>query len=213
MFKKYTFAIAILMIALTSLVSAQTGRWDDEEFSLEATYRHADTKLATPTGVQQFSIADPRNSPGIRFGYTHFIGGENRRGNFGIGFDGGLNFSNTEGASLDGGPLTIGRFQYKMVLQDNRPDKSVRFGVKGTAGFAREIFRNRAVQGPGGSFQSSRGANAWTYGGGAFVDFGKHRKRLRLGLEYYHSIYLKQLAAFPERTNKHNFEASVGMTF
>lgn len=207
-------SIVFLLIAAFAFTSfSQTGRWADEEFAVEATYRHADAKFQTPTGVSQFGLADPRNSAGFRVGYTHFFGRENGRGNFGIGVEGGATFSNTEGATVDGGNIAIGRAQYKLVLQDNRPDKSVRFGVKGTVGAAREQFKNKAVPGAGGSVVASRGANAWTYGGGAFIDFGKKRKRLRLGLEYYRSIYLKQSPAFPERSNKHNFEASVGLAF
>jgi hypothetical protein len=98
------------------------------------------------------------------------------------------------------------------VLQDNRPNKSVRFGIKATVGAAREQFKDRAIV-SGNAVVRSRGANAWTYGGGAFVDLGKNRQRLRLGLEYYRSVYLKQSTAFPERSDKHNFEASVGLVF
>lgn len=209
--KSIIFSLLLLVLAVPCF--AQTGRFADEEFSIEAVYRHADTKLQTPTGVSQFGLADPRNSAGFRVGYTHFFGRKDGRGNVGIGVEGGATFSNTEGATVDGGNIAIGRAQYKLVFADNRPDRSVRFGVKATAGAAREQFKNKAVPTAGGTVTASRGVNAWTYGAGAFVDLGKNRKRLRLGVEYYRSVYLKQSTAFPLRSDKHNFEASVGLVF
>jgi hypothetical protein len=198
----------------TTVSAQEKGYWDDEELAVELVYRHANAKLEAPTSISQLGLADARNSVGFRVGYTHFFGRENGRGNLGIGVEGGATYSNNDAATLDSGNVAIGRGQFKVVYQDNRPDQKVRFGVKATGGIAREQFKQKALVTPSGAFAGlSAGANAWTFGGGPFVDFGEGRTRLRLGVEYYRSVYLKQNAYFPERTDKHNLEASVGIVF
>lgn len=214
---KKIIALTILMLAGMMTVSAQDlpkGYWDDEEGSVELVYRHANRNLEAPTSVSQLGLADPRNSVGFRVGYTHFFGRENGRGNLGLGIEGGATFSNNDDATVDSGNIAIGRGQLKLVYMDNCPDKKVRLGVKATAGIAREQFKQRAVIGPSGEFAGfSKGQNAWTYGGGPFVDFGEGRTRLRVGVEYYRSVYTKQSVIFPNRSDKHNVEASVGLVF
>lgn len=214
---KKVIALAILFLAGSFSAQAQSepkGYWDDEEVAVELVYRHANAKLEAPTNITQLGLADARNSIGWRAGYTHFFGRENGRGNLGIGVEGGATYSNNDDATLDSGNIAIGRGQFKLVLQDNAPDKTVRFGVKATVGAAREIFKQKAVIGPNGGISGlSTGANAWTFGGGAFVDFGEGRTRLRLGAEYYRSVYAKTNAIFPGREDKHNVEASVGIVF
>lgn len=204
---------AVVILALVGVVSAsaqvsQSNVWDDEEFAVELVYRHANARLEAPTGVSQLTLADPRNSVGFRVGYTHFFGRKDGRGNLGIGVEGGATFSNNDAATVDSGNIAIGRGQYKLVYMDNRPDKKVRLGGKLTAGIAREQFKNRCLQNT-----CSNGQNAWTLGAGTFVDFGGGRRRLRLGAEYYYSIYTKQSAFFPDRANKHNVELSAGLVF
>jgi hypothetical protein len=208
--KKLLFLL-FLMVA-TVATQAQEGRWADEELTLGVCYRHADAQLQRPTGVSQFGLQDPRNSVGPCGGYTHFIGRKNGRGNFGIGFDAGVLLTNNPEGTVDGGNIALGRASYKMVYMNNAPGKKVRPGVEISAGAAREQFRNRCVQGAQ-TITCSRGVNAWTYGGGAFVDFGEDRKRLRIGAKYYRSVYLKQSPLFPDRKDKHNFEANVGLVF
>lgn len=214
-FMKQFFAVVIL--ALVGVVSAsaqvsQSNVWDDEEFAVEFVYRHANAKLEAPTSAPQLTLADPRNSLGFRVGYTHFFGRKDGRGNLGIGVEGGATFSNNDAATVDSGNIAIGRGQYKLVYMDNRPNQKVRLGGKLTAGIAREQFKYRCSQGSSG-LTCGKGQNAWTLGAGTFVDFGEGRRRLRLGAEYYYSMYTKQSLAFPERSNKHNVELSAGLVF
>lgn len=207
------FTITVFMLAtiLSAAPDTTAQSLQDEEFTVGITYRHADSEFKLPTNVSQFGLSDPRNSVGPNFGYTHYFGGKNRRGNFGIGFDAVVTFSPNEDAT-DGGKTAIGRFAYKMVYMDNRPDKKYRLGVKGTVGAARETWRNRAfVQGQ--TVIRSRGANAWTAGGGAFLDIGKNRTRLRFSVDAYQSFYLKQSALFPERSDKFNLEGGISLVF
>jgi len=190
-------------------VSAQDtpkGYWDDEELAVELVYRHANRNLEAPTAISQLGLRDARNSVGFRAGYTHFFGREEGRGNLGLGVEGGATFSNNDDATDDSGNIAIGRGQFKVVYQDNRPEKKVRFGGKLTAGIAREQFKSVGFAGAG--------QNAWTAGFGPFVDFGEGRTRLRVGAEYYYSYYTNQVnPLFPKRSNKHNVEASVGIVF
>lgn len=215
---KKVIALFVLMAAglfgATTVSAQEKGYWDDEELAIEFVYRHANENIVRPNSVGELGLGDKRNSVGWRAGYTHFFGRENGRGNFGIGVEGGATYSNKDEATADNGNVAIGRGQFKVVLQDNAPDKKVRLGVKATAGIARENFKKRVVLGAGGGIAGlSAGPNAWTLGAGTFVDFGKERTRLRLGLEYYRSFYTKDLTPYPYLSNKHNLEASVGLVF
>lgn len=127
--------------------------------------------------------------------------------------EGGATFSNNDNVTIDSGHIPIGRAQYKVVYQDNRSDKKVRFGAKATAGIAREQFKSRVSQSGGGISGVSRGQNVWTLGARTFVDFGECRRRFRVGAEYYRSFYTKQSTLFPEISDKHNFELSAGILY
>ena len=212
---KKILAVFTLMAAMAFTASAQTvkeGTFEDVEGSVELVYRHANAKLEAPTSVGQLGLADARNSVGFRVGFTKFFDDKaNARGNFGIGIEGGATFSGNDDATVDSGKTAIGRAQLKAVYMDNRPDKKFRLGGKVTAGIARERFKT-SFSGSGGEITGfGSGQNAWTVGGGVFGDIGEGRTRARIGFEYYRSIYTKQV--FPERQDKHNFEASVGLVF
>jgi hypothetical protein len=214
---KKIVAVFTLMAAMAYTAVAQNpvkeSTFEDVEGTVELVYRHANAKLEAPTSVSQLGLADSRNSVGFRVGFTKFFDNKaNARGNFGVGIEGGATFSGNDDATVDSGNTAIGRAQLKAVYMDNRPDKKFRLGGKLTAGIAREQFKYGTIAGPNGSIGGfGRGQNAWTFGGGVFGDVGEGRTRLRLGLEYYRSIYTKQ--TFDERKDKHNFEASVGVVF
>ena len=214
---KNILAMFMILAAFAFTAVAQNtvkeGTFEDVEGSVELVYRHANAKLEAPTSVGQLGLADARNSGGFRVGFTKFFDDKaNARGNFGIGIEGGATFSGNDDATVDSGKTAIGRAQLKAVYMDNRPDKKFRLGGKLTAGIARERFKNKTFVGSQGEVVGfGTGQNAWTLGGGVFGDIGEGRTRARIGLEYYRSIYTKQV--FPERQDKHNFEASVGLVF
>lgn len=198
---RYTFKILILIALLCVPVFSQL---HDEEFAVEAVYLRRNVEVAIPDG-STFRFDRLKDSIGFRVGYTHFFGRKDARGDVGIGIEGGASFSNVEQATADSGNVALGRAQFKLVLQRNKPDKKFRPFVKGTVGAAREQFKYRFLVSNGEIQGLSRGPHSWTYGFGGGFDIGKNRTRFRTGCEYFRTGF--------GNGSQHNAECSVGLVF
>lgn len=156
---------SLILIALLCVPVLSQDYWNDEEFTVEFTALRKNFDFAVPVG-DQFRIQRENDSLGGRFGYRHWIGRKNGRGDVGIGIEGGGNFSNIDSATVDSGNVTLGYAHVNLALQRNKPGVKFRPGIKALAGISRERFKLSVVTDPntGAINGLSSGTNAWDYG-------------------------------------------------
>lgn len=194
-----TITLIALLLASFTVQAQDSPSWRDEEFSLELTYARRGVELLN----RELRPVPSKDHVGAKFGYTHFFGRDKGRGDLGLGIE--LGFARRLGEG-DDDTKTIGKGQVKLVWMNNAPDKKVRPGIKLAAGWFRDNFKDlNCSVGPGGGISCGQAETSETFGGGFFVDYGKGRRRVRTGIEYFTTSFNGQF--------QHNAEASVGFVF
>lgn len=188
----------LFILLLASPLIAQDPSWRDEEFSLELTYARRGVELLN----RELRPVASKDHVGAMFGYTHYFGRTGGRGDVGMGVE--IGFARRLGEG-DSETRTIGRGQYKLVWQNNAPDKKFRPFVKGTVGWFRDNFKDNACRSTDGGIFCGGVETSETFGGGLGFDIGKGRKRFRTGIEYFTTSFNEQF--------QHNVEARVGFVF
>lgn len=184
MFKKLSFALAIVMIALTSAIFAQQSSDPPKNvLAVSAVYNREGVTFENVKG-ERFAWDAARDSVGGQVEYTRFLGNSP----VGVGMEGGVTFHNKqlEDVTVGCGPgctatssgkvskVAKGYFNYAMTLADRKG--TFQPFVKGVVGIKNGNFGGTSF-GPGGSVAVRRGSS-FVYGGGAGVDlcFGESKR-------------------------------------
>lgn len=192
----------LLITLLLSIATFAQGnsfpKYPDEEVAVEFVYLRRNFEFRVPSG-NDLTFDKANDSLGFRVGYWHNMGRENARGDVAIGVEGGATFH-----SVGESTVALGRGQFGLRLQRNKPGKTFRPFIKGTLGIARENFKDIVVtQNPDGGINFGGAEASFTYGGGVGFDIGKSRKRFRVGVEYFKTDF--------DAGPKHNVEFTLGV--